>query len=281
MRIVHFSDIHAGLFPRRVSALTDKRLLGALNYLLRRRRDCHPERIERFTARVAALRPDWVVCSGDLSSIGSPEEFALAQAWLQPLRDLVGERFIYVPGNHDAYVRDAVSRQALAASFRELNSQRWQLHDLPLAISCDHAQLILIPGARPVGLLRSSGQLASDECARLTTILAKPRPPELLRVGISHFPPCRADGRPLASRRALQGADALLAHLQAGRLDVLLSGHIHRAYGHQLPTGALVLCAGSLTLTGSFLVLDYEPGQACSWQIHTVDELAATSCNPH
>jgi len=271
MRIVHFSDIHAGLFPHNAAALTDKRLLGALNYLLRRRHACRPERLERLAARFEQLRPDWVVCSGDLSSIGSPEEFALACEWLQPIREWAGDRFIYVPGNHDAYVGDKASNHALATTFHELNHHRWQLTDLPLAMTSKNAQLVMIPGAVPVGMLRSSGRLSDGACSRLATILAEPRPTDSIRIGISHFPPCQASGRPLGPQRALAGADTLMAHLSAGRLDVLLCGHIHTPYAYTLPNHAAVLCAGSLTLTGSFLVLDYEPGQHWSWQFHHVD----------
>jgi len=271
MRIVHFSDIHAGLFPRSAAALTDKRLLGALNYLLRRRHACRPERIKRLASRLEQLRPDWVVCSGDLSSIGSPEEFALASDWLRPIREITGDRFIYMPGNHDVYVRDQACRRALAATFHELNSHRWQLADLPLAMTSTDAQLVMIPGAVPVGMLRSSGRLSDNEQARLAAILSEPRPAGAIRVGIGHFPPCHADGRPLGARRALAGADAIFEHLTAGRLDVLLCGHIHDPFAYALPNRSAVLCAGSLTLTGSFLVLDYEPGQHWSSQFHHVD----------
>lgn len=271
MRIVHFSDIHAGLFPRHFSAWTDKRLLGGLNYLLRRQHACHPERLARAAAIIHQLQPDWVVCSGDLTSIGTPEEFSLANAWLRPIREAAGERLIVIPGNHDAYVNAPACQQALATHFHELNSGRWQLSDLPLAISHDHAQLVLIPGAQPTGPLRSSGRLSPADCSRLQSILALPRQDGVIRVGISHFPPCQADGRPLSARRALAGADILMAHLDQGRLDILLCGHIHSHYAHRLANGAAVLCAGSLTLTGSFLVLDYSPGQNWSWQFHHVD----------
>ncbi len=271
MRIVHFSDIHAGIFPRSAAALTDKRLLGALNYLLRRRHACRPQSIARLAARLEQLRPDWVVCSGDLSSIGSPEEFALARDWLRPIRELVGERFLYVPGNHDVYVRDQASNRALAETFHELNSHRCQLADLPLAMTSKDTQLVMIPGAVPVGILRSSGRLSPDESSRLANILSEPRPAGAIRVGIGHFPPCHANGQPLGARRALAGADAILAQLAAGRLDVLLCGHIHTPFAYTLPNRAAILCAGSLTLTGSFAVLDYELGQHWSWQFHHVD----------
>lgn len=272
MRIVHFSDIHAGLFPRKAAAFIDKRLLGALNYLLRRKHACRPERIQRLATHLEQLAPDWVVCCGDLSCIGSPEEFALACDWLQPIRDVVADRFIFVPGNHDAYVHDPASKQALAKIFHELNNRRWQLSDLPLAMSSKDAQLVMIPGAVPVGMLRSSGRLSPDDCTRLTAILNEPRnASNTIRIGIAHFPPCRADGRPFQARRALDGADAILAQLATGRLDVLLCGHVHEPFAYELPNQATVLCAGSLTLTGSFVVLDYEPGQHWSWQFHYVD----------
>ena len=59
-------------------------------------------------------------------------------------------------------------------------------------------------------------------------------------------------------------------NLQRGAL-MSSCGHVHEPFAYELPNRATVLCAGSLTLTGSFVVLDYEPGQHWPWQFHHVD----------
>ena len=117
MRIVHFSDIHIGCWPRSPKAFLDKRILGALNHALRRRQRFRADRLERALIRVRRLSPDWIFCTGDITTIGTPEEFAAACEALKPFIDTVGGRFVYIPGNHDAYVRDAACRAALAEAF--------------------------------------------------------------------------------------------------------------------------------------------------------------------
>ena len=83
MRILHFSDIHLGLPPRSLGFLWDKRLLGTLNHWLFRRRKQNLEYIDRALAAMQALQPDWIVCTGDLGSVGSPEELRHAVAILR------------------------------------------------------------------------------------------------------------------------------------------------------------------------------------------------------
>ena len=52
-----------------------------------------------------AVRLDHIAVTGDLTHIGLPHEFRQAAAWLERLG--APERITVVPGNHDAYVREA------------------------------------------------------------------------------------------------------------------------------------------------------------------------------
>ena len=73
--IAHLSDIHCG--------------------------DPHfmPELMERAIADINALRPDIIVCSGDLTTYGFKEEYAQAKRYLDQLDC---ESFVVIPGNHDS-----------------------------------------------------------------------------------------------------------------------------------------------------------------------------------
>ncbi len=250
-----------GMIPRSPGALLDKRALGACNHLLRRARHFHRAYMERALVQIEALKPEIVLCTGDISAVGSPEELHAGGALLEPLRRAFGERFAYVPGNHDAYVTAAPCRRALEEAFDHLNRGRWRLDSLPVEWSFGGLRLLLVDGARPMSWFSSAGALSPSARAWLTARLEAPRQPGECRVVVSHFPLREADGRPLARRRRLDGAELLWGHLRGGRLDLVLSGHIHRPFARWEADGRGEVCAGSLTLQGAFNVVDWLPGQ--------------------
>jgi 3',5'-cyclic AMP phosphodiesterase CpdA len=260
MRIVHLSDIHVGRLPRSPRALFDKRVLGAANFLLRRSRQFHPEYFQRACDDIGRLKPELVVCTGDLTCIGSPEELEAAAALMRPLCVDGGQRFLFLPGNHDAYVGAADCRAALARTFRSLNGGRWELDALPLEWQVSGLRFLLLDGARPVSCLLSSGALTAATLDWLARRLALPREDGECRVVICHFPLRGATGKALGRRRRLEGAEVVWQHLQEGRLDLVLSGHVHAPFARWDATGRGEVCAGSLTLGGCFSVLDWTPG---------------------
>src|SRR4051794_28991861 len=73
--IAHISDIHCG---------------GP--YFL-------PNLLERAIVEINDLRPDLVVCSGDLTTFGYKEEYATAKSYLD---DLDCTDMVVIPGNHDS-----------------------------------------------------------------------------------------------------------------------------------------------------------------------------------
>lgn len=259
MRIVHFSDLHIGCMPRSISGFGGKRVLGILNYVIRRWHQVRGEFLRRAITEIHRLRPEWVVCSGDLTNVGNPEEFERALRLLQPIRDAYRDRFIYVPGNHDAYVDSPASRQALAEAFQELNNGRWHLEELPLHFVTGGLPIILLNEALPTSCLSSTGVLSPTACARLTEYVADQDSETMKPLLIGHFPARDSHGQRLSARRRLTGDDRLARWLQEGRISAHMCGHIHRPFLREEPGGGLEICAGSLTMSGYLSVLDYLP----------------------
>ncbi len=259
MRIVHFSDIHVGHWPAGAAALLDKRVLGALNHCLRRRRHFRREFLARAIARIKLLAPDWVLCTGDITTVGDPAEFADAAQALAPLVDFMRGRFVYIPGNHDAYVRAPACRNALAQTFSALNGDRWQLGDLPQEFGDGQVSFLALDECAPSGWLLSTGRLTATTRERLQTWLAADPGSATKRVLVGHFPARDARHRPLGPRRRLQGADIIADALSRGQVDVALCGHIHTPFRREIPGGGLEVCAGSLTQHGKINVLDWVP----------------------
>lgn len=268
VRIAHFSDLHFWSLPGTWRALLDKRVCGCLNHLLRRRQQFQDGRLERAAARISSLAPDWIICTGDLTATGSPAEFAAAWAYLKPLRAMALRGFIYVPGNHDAYVRDAVCRNALAEVCGKLNDGHGP-ECFPREVRDRGLRLFLVDETLPTAPWLSCGRLDVASGGWLRERLSAPRADREGRILVGHFPLRRSDGTPLPRRRRLLGADELYELGRAGAYDVALCGHIHHAFRRD-GGGAMEVCAGSLTMEGRVNVLDFFP-ESCTFSQFWLD----------
>ncbi|MDT8389993.1 MAG: metallophosphoesterase [Lentisphaeria bacterium] len=257
MRIVHFSDSHFGRPSFAPASLFDKRLLGTFNFLVRRKGELDERAVSRLYERMAELAPDIIVCSGDITCVGEPAEFAAALDAFRPFKALADTSFFYTPGNHDAYVSNSRCVGAMAAACRFLNPPGC---DLPgdgfFDCSIQGVDVALIHLAHPTNIFLSSGTLAPAVKVKLDTWCAgdKSRP----RVLVGHFPTRRADGAPLGRRRHLKGGQAISSHLAAGTVDLYLCGHIHSPFTRSFASGSLECCAGSLTMKHVYSIVDID-----------------------
>ena len=70
MKIVHFSDIHAGGPAEDWMAYIDKRWVGVFNYRWRRRFQHDLANVTKAVNYILDVKPDVAVCTGDLTSAG-------------------------------------------------------------------------------------------------------------------------------------------------------------------------------------------------------------------
>ncbi len=268
VRLLHFSDIHIGLHPSLRDLFFTKRILGYLNHQIRRRHRIHAEFISELASLLPQLQPDAVLCTGDLSSIGLSAEFQAAEKLLEPFRQY---NLIYVPGNHDRYVDDNSALDTLRQTFRHCNqvgnndamsSGGLELDTLPAIVHIKELALILLNPARPVTYHLSCGVLDATMQTKLDALLTTIQL-EMPRAIVCHFPPLMPNGSLAGWRHGLRGANFLAEKLKNGEVDAILSGHEHKPYQLQLPGGQLQICAGSLTLAGSYTVCDFPRPVLC------------------
>ena len=269
-RVLLFSDIHLGLFPRRISQLLNKRILGSFNHLLRRRHKVRAERIAALAELMPGIDADVTVCAGDLTSASLPDEFAWALRELEPVKTAARGHFVYVPGNHDAYVDEPEAVTALENAVEKLNDGRFFLKSLPIAVAYSGIRLILLNPARPCGWVLSCGYLDEQQAGRMGELLQEGED-GFTNVVVTHFPALDAMGRLPGIRHGLRGAQFIDRALKEGRAAAVLSGHVHRPYSCILDNGAGQLCSGSLTLAGSYIVADFHDGRLQRHFILTID----------
>lgn len=256
MRIIHFSDTHEAGRPESWRGFLDKRLFGFLNCVLSRGRLHKQTLLERAVSKFIELKPDLIVCTGDLTTSGQPGEFSRALARLAPLASS-GIPLLYLPGNHDSYVYDFSCRKALAKAFWNLNARRFRLSELPQAFDIGCCRLLAINCARPTMPMLSCGFMDKEtsdfvvaECAAQKT--------QPFRLVVGHFP--LAERHPWKRcRHKLYGHDSVVRLLRSGAIDLSLCGHVHKPYTALDANGRGEVCAGALTRFGGFSILDLDP----------------------
>ncbi|MBR6471947.1 MAG: metallophosphoesterase [Victivallales bacterium] len=254
-RILQLSDIHAGILDFHAGYLLDKRFFGRLNQAVMRHRRLTLDRIALFAKLQREREADFTICTGDLTSIGSAREFAHCEELLAEVLDYAGENFAFVPGNHDAYVRQ--SRPELAEAFQRLNRGRFGLDELPVAFPTGPVEFVLLNAARPCAIWLSTGELSSAAWEKLDYILAQPASTAKARVLVCHFPVCDHQGLPLSWRTKLVGYKRLIAWAEQGRFNAMLTGHVHCPFVQHLGnSSALAIGAGSLTIYQSCAQID-------------------------
>jgi predicted phosphodiesterase len=117
----------------------------------------YPETMNRaVVAEIARLDPDAVVVKGDLTDVGTPEQYAAFLA----VYGALGERMYHVRGNHDAFTDPAMA-----------------VEDAPYAVELDGVTLAVldtvVPGA-------DGGQLSADQVQWLDDLAAESAMPVLV-----------------------------------------------------------------------------------------------------
>ncbi len=222
--------------PPTARQLLGKRLLGTANLYLGGRRS-HFTRAaqEALVQAVEEQAPDAVVCTGDLTAQGTPEEFEAACGLLRPV--FAARPSMVVPGNHDTYTGDAVASGALEHYFGEwLGQGSWpRLHLLG-----EDVAVVALQVCEP--RMDSAGRVPQDQIDGLAAVFQDPSIGDRAVFVALHYPLRGRGGEPYGPRaRALFGARELEAALgpHAGRLSAILHGHEHHGFRTSVSLGGV------------------------------------------
>ena len=249
MKLVHFSDVHVQLADWRQRRLGDLGPLRALATV-----ELWKGRGLQYDGAAAALRElarvasaaDHAICTGDLTQLGHPEEFAAAREALGTLAD-DPERFTVFPGNHDRYPWRGRPSPLFEEHF-PAHSRTDVCTPLRVRLIGD-AALVIVDSAGPLCWpVVSRGRLHAAHLEALRATLALPALRGLCKLVAVHHTPLLRTGRPDWPWHALRNWRALLRIAGEGGAQAVLCGHVHDRF--QVRRGPLVLCAGSSTQLG-------------------------------
>ncbi|MCC7145114.1 MAG: metallophosphoesterase [Phycisphaeraceae bacterium] len=280
IRLAVVGDIHAYRLWVAPWQLLGKRFLGQSNLWLRRRHQFSPAPLSMVVQRVAAIRPDLILFSGDLSTTALPGEFAQAADIFRPLL----ERFpcLMVAGNHDRYTYRSCRRRSLEQQFGryipdafphlKAIGPRWQL----LALDSAVPRLLTSRGRLGEAQIRAAEEnLRSLDCSQgLVTLCHYP-----IFTPVSVHP--RWEHRLADAPRWVK---AMETARQEGRWPgrmVYVHGHIHEPWCHQVPEGPLQGLVDLNAGSPSRLSYGYRLGQGF-WELQLPDDPGQTlTCVHH
>ena len=217
--VVHLSDLHFGRVDRGI--------------------------IAPLTERIAAIRPDLIAVSGDLTQRARRRQFQRAAAFLE---SLPFEKVV-VPGNHDVPLFNLPARL-----FNPFGGyRRWISPNLEPAYIDDEVAMIGLNSARAL-ITGGRGRLNDEQ---IETAVGRMRrlPPAPIKVIVTHHPFDLPEG--FRAEHLLGRASIAMRRFAEVGADLFLAGHLHVSHiGHTADRyniaghSALVVQAGTLSTRG-------------------------------
>jgi 3',5'-cyclic AMP phosphodiesterase CpdA len=246
--IAHLSDTH--LSPAPFPSLTEmrlKRFMGFVNWKRGRERLNDMPMLARLVADLRARNPDHVAMTGDIVNIALAIEFHRAVVWMRTLGDARDVSF--TPGNHDAYVKDAM--EGLARSFAP-----WTAGDaesppgerFPYVRVRGEVAIIGLNSGVPTAPLMASGRLGKAQTERFARALQETGDKGLARVVLIHHPPLTKG--PAPALRGLSDARDFEDVIQRFGAEAILHGHSHKRMVNHLPSRATRQESGKVPVIG-------------------------------
>ena len=242
----HLSDLRGV----RTSDLLNKRLLGYLSWLKRRRAEHQRSILDAMVEDIGRIRPDHLIVTGDLTHIGLPEEFRQARDWLQGLG--TPTNVTVVPGNHDTYTR-ARSDQTIDLWNAYMMSDRGTTQAgsiFPSLRIRGPAAIVGLSSALPTAPFLAMGSIGTAQLQALPHILEETARAGLFRILVIHHSPAEGVDK---WRKHLTDRSQLQAVLARHGVELILHGHTHRAVWSILRTAAgeaPVICTTSASAVG-------------------------------
>jgi Icc protein len=182
-----------------------------------------PNLLERAIAEVNGLAPDVVVVSGDLTTHGFKDEYALAKRYLDTIEC---ESIVVIPGNHD-------SRNVGYVHFEELFGARNSV------LRVGGVAIVAVDSTEPD---LDNGQIGRGRYRWIEEQFADPAD---FRVFVlhHHLLPVPGTGR---ERNIVNDAGDAIETLQRAGVDLVLCGHKHVPYAWQLES-LFIVNAGTVS----------------------------------
>jgi 3',5'-cyclic AMP phosphodiesterase CpdA len=179
----------------------------------------YPEVGESLLRFAHELEPDLIVASGDYTQRAKEEQFQAARAFLDRLPPAP---LVVTPGNHDVPVYRVIERLTDPYGLY----RRYISDALDTVTTVPGAVIVALNSTAPRRAI-TNGRIDRWQLELAARAFAE-TPPETFRILVAHHhfaPPPDFEGA-----TAMPGARRALDVFAASRVDLILGGHLHRAY---------------------------------------------------
>jgi 3',5'-cyclic AMP phosphodiesterase CpdA len=178
-----------------------------------------PKAAEMFLASIETLDPDLIVLSGDFTQRAKTREFEAARAWLDRLPPLP---VVVTPGNHDVPLYRVAER-----IFRPFqNYRRWIHPELDTVTRIPGLTVVALNTAAPRRAI-VNGRIDSHQLDFAQRCFAEAGPEDLRAIVAHHHLVPAPD---YEGDNPLPGARKILDAFESMGVDLVMGGHLHRAY---------------------------------------------------
>jgi len=223
-RIAHLSDVH--ILERR-GANDGSYSISTRMVSVHRRLDDNARALKMKAALESAkrARADHIVISGDLTELGTPQQF---ERFAEVLHDsnIDAARVTLVPGNHDAYDSSHGWKNAMAGPLRAYASS--SATEPGRAIERETFTILPVDASRHQSIARSGGELTEAAAEALQRRIEDSALRAQATIVVVHHPPFGNDRNPWHFIDGLRGHDRLLNLLVKHPQLHVLHGHRHR-----------------------------------------------------
>lgn len=220
--LLHVADLHFWKVTYNPLHLLNKRVLGNFNVWWKRRHQFAMDRAAEFVEGLVAAGPKTLLLTGDFTSTSLVDEFAMARAFVDVLREKQFDIHA-IPGNHDVYTFESLR----ALRFEKYFGDCYPSGGLPARVTLPGGTpLILVPTVCP-NYISSQGRITNAEVARTSELLAQSG--EVVIVS-GHYPLLDdTHAYQLTKERRLRNSHTLRKVLgTSGKHIVYIAGHVHR-----------------------------------------------------
>jgi 3',5'-cyclic AMP phosphodiesterase CpdA len=183
-----------------------------------------PNMLDRAVSEINEMKPDLVICSGDLTTFGFKQEYLEAKRYLDRIEC---EHLVVIPGNHD-------SRNVGYVHFEDLFGERNSV------LRLDGVTVVAVDSTEPD---LDHGQIGRGRYRWIEEQFAGGDDDLRIFVCHHHLLPVPGTGR---ERNVIYDAGDTIECLQRARVQLVLSGHKHVPYAWRLEN-LFVVNAGTVS----------------------------------
>ena len=174
---------------------------------------------EAFQAAARAVRADAIVLSGDFTQRAKVHEYEAARKWIDQLPRLP---VVVTPGNHDVPVYRVFER--LFQPYR--NYRRWISEELDTVTRIPGVTIVALNSTAPLRAI-VNGRIDAPQLEYAARVFQASDPADTrILVAHHHFAPAPD----YEGDSAMPGAREVLDALNQMKVELILGGHLHRAY---------------------------------------------------